>query len=119
MPIDINCCCAYYILFVIENMANSHLLWGKMGDPQKLDITWHTPNEEEKDLALNILDLFLQPSMKRLRELMDSTTIDRPTNSHELTNEFCRHLSVVRNCVIGSMVMVKDDGEIINFLNDR
>ncbi|KAG0174459.1 hypothetical protein DFQ30_004302 [Apophysomyces sp. BC1015] len=94
-----------------ESIANSHLLWGKPGNPEDLQIDWHVPSEEEKDFALEWLDTFLSPSIARLRELMsDDPDIVKPNTSHELTNEFCRHLAVVRNCLIGSAMMVGDDG---------
>ncbi|KAF7723510.1 hypothetical protein EC973_001885 [Apophysomyces ossiformis] len=94
-----------------ETMAKSHLLWGKPGNPEDLKIDWHVPSDAEKDFALEWLDTFLFPSMKRLRELMSKDpAVEKPTNSYELTNEFCRHLAVVRNCLIGSALMVADDG---------
>ncbi|KAI9033800.1 hypothetical protein CLU79DRAFT_851017 [Phycomyces nitens] len=92
-------------------MANSHLLWGKPGDPKDLAIDWHTPSEDEKNFALEFLDVFLTPSLKRLEDLISNDpSVVKPTSTHELTNEFCRHLAVVRNCVMGSSTMVKDDG---------
>ncbi|KAI8327989.1 hypothetical protein BC941DRAFT_364207, partial [Chlamydoabsidia padenii] len=97
----------------------SHLLWGKTGDPKHLNIQWHTPNVDEKDLALRILYEFLKPSMARLRQLMSNTTSDNTlVTSHELTNEFCRHLAIMRNCLIGSMTMIADDGEMNNTSTD-
>ncbi|CAO3588698.1 unnamed protein product [Absidia cylindrospora] len=98
-----------------EVMNKSHLLWGKMGDPQHLEIQWHTPSNDEKDVALQILNEFLQPAMTRLEQLMQG---DSTLTSHEWTNECCRHLAVVRNCVIGSMTMLLDDGEETKDLND-
>ncbi|KAI8099232.1 uncharacterized protein BX664DRAFT_272366 [Halteromyces radiatus] len=93
-------------------MDNSHLLWGKPGDPKNLQIKWHIPNEDEKNMALDILKRFLQPSMARLREIISFNNKDNTTNSsHQVTNEFCRHLAIIRNCVIGSMTMIDNDGE--------
>ncbi|ORZ04733.1 hypothetical protein BCR42DRAFT_474389 [Absidia repens] len=98
-----------------EVMNKSHLLWGQMGDPQHLEIQWHTPSNDEKDVALQILNEFLQPAMTRLEQLMQG---EHALTSHEWTNECCRHLAVVRNCVIGSMTMILDDGEETKDLND-
>ncbi|KAI8373532.1 hypothetical protein EDC96DRAFT_498664 [Choanephora cucurbitarum] len=88
---------------------NAHQMWGKPGDPTNLEIQWHTPSEAEKDFALEFLAEFLTPSMNRLKEMMASENASQ--NSHEVSNEFCRHLAIVRNCVIGSSTMVPDDNE--------
>jgi proteasome activator subunit 4 len=101
-------------------MAKSHLLWGKTGDPTNLKIQWHTPSVDEKSLALRILHEFLKPSMLRLRQLMsNSPDSNIPNTSHELTNELCRNLAIMRNCLIGSMVMISDDGETSDVLTDE
>lgn len=110
---------SFFFWNFVEVMNKSHLLWGKTGDPQHLNIQWHTPNNDEKDLALTILHEFLQPSITRLEQLMAGADPSVPLNSHEWTNECCRHLAVVRNCVIGSMTMIIDDGEETKDLNDR
>ncbi|RCI01929.1 hypothetical protein CU098_000361, partial [Rhizopus stolonifer] len=89
--------------------ANAHKVWGQPGDPANLEIQWHKPSEEEKDFALAFLAEFLRPSMDRLKELMEHDT----GNSHDVSNEFCRHLAVVRNCLMGSTVMVADDGIVV------
>ncbi|KAI8379085.1 uncharacterized protein BYT42DRAFT_495617 [Radiomyces spectabilis] len=94
-----------------EYMGQSYKTWGKPGDPAALEIQWHTPSDEEKAFASELLDTFLDPSLTRLQELMtDNALQDKPSNAHALTNEFCRHLAVIRNCLIGSWTMVEDDG---------
>ncbi|KAI8387347.1 hypothetical protein BD560DRAFT_321031 [Blakeslea trispora] len=88
---------------------HAHQLWGQPGDPTNLEIQWHTPSEAEKDFALEFLTEFLTPSMNRLREMMESDNANQ--NSHDISNEFCRHLAIIRNCVMGSSTMVPDDNE--------
>lgn len=85
---------------------HAHQVWGQPGDPANIEIQWHVPSEPEKGLALEFLAEFLTPSMQRLEELISQ----EPANSHEISNEFCRHLAVVRNCLMGSSAMVGDDG---------
>jgi proteasome activator subunit 4 len=89
-------------------LKNAHKVWGQPGDPTNLEIQWHTPSEVEKDFALQFLTDFLTPSVQRLNELMNAE--QNNTNSHEISNEFCRHLAVIRNCLMGSATMVADDG---------
>jgi proteasome activator subunit 4 len=92
-----------------EFMAkNAHQVWGQPGDPANLEIRWHMPSEAEKDFALEFLTAFLTPSLNRLYEIMSNESSQQ--SSHELTNELCRHLAVVRNCLMGSATMVADDG---------
>lgn len=85
---------------------HAHQLWGQPGDPANLEIDWHVPSEAEKDFALEFLAEFLTPAMQRLQELIQ----ENPTNNHQVSNELCRNLAVVRNCVMGSSTMVGDDG---------
>lgn len=47
--------------------------------------------------------------MNRLRELIAG--VDVPMSTKEISNEFCRHLSVIRNCLLGTTTLVSDDGE--------
>ncbi|KAI7863239.1 hypothetical protein BDF14DRAFT_1734412 [Spinellus fusiger] len=93
-----------------ELMDSSHLLWGKLGDPKNLQVDWHTPNNEEIDMAMEVLDTFLVPSLVRLKVLMEEDVSVKISSAHQLTNEFCRHLALIRNCIMGSCTMVKDDG---------
>lgn len=98
-----------------EFMANQHLYWGAFTDPADPKIEWHVPSEDEKAFALELLDTFYTPAEQRLRDLMAS---DLP-NSKESTNEFCRLLCVVRNCVLGSATLTDDDGFDIGNTDDQ
>ncbi|KAI9483082.1 MAG: hypothetical protein EXX96DRAFT_599664 [Benjaminiella poitrasii] len=91
----------------------AHQTWGQPGDPANLEIQWHTPSEAEKDFALEYLDKFLTASTQCLTQLMiDDKRLGR--SNHEISNEFCRHLAVLRNCLMGSGTMVAVDGENMN-----
>lgn len=98
-----------------EFMANQHLYWGAFTDTADPNIKWHTPSEEEKNFALELIDTFYTPSEQKLRELMTLNA----TNSKESTNEFCRLLCVVRNCVLGSATLTDDDGFDIGNADDQ
>ncbi|KAI8578771.1 hypothetical protein K450DRAFT_245430 [Umbelopsis ramanniana AG] len=98
-----------------EFMANQHLYWGAFTDTANPSIKWHTPSEEEKNFALQLIDTFYTPSEKKLRELMTLNS----NNSKESTNEFCRLLCVVRNCVLGSATLTDDDGFDIGNADDQ
>lgn len=89
-------------------LQHAHQVWGQPGDPANLEIQWHTPSEAEKDFALYFLNEFLTPSVQRLKALMKNE--QQSLSSHEISNEFCRHLAIVRNCLMGSATMVADDG---------
>lgn len=89
---------------------NAHQVWGQPGNPANIDIRWHTPSEPEKDFAIQFLTTFLTPVLKRLDEIMESESMQQ--RSHDLTNELCRHLAIVRNCLMGSATMVADDGVV-------
>lgn len=90
---------------------NAHQVWGQPGDPTDLEIQWHTPSEDEKNFALAYLKEFITPSMQRLNELINDPELSSK-NSHDISNEFCRHLAIVRNSLMGSATLVADDGVI-------
>jgi hypothetical protein len=63
---------------------------------------------------MEIIGVFLRPAMKHLRELMANGKDEqgRVLGSRELTHEFCRKLSVIRNFVSGIVTFVEDDGDV-------
>ena len=105
--------CLLKLAFTLEYRHNHYKYWGKPGDSQNVKIDWHIPSDAEKDLALELLDNFLKPSITRLKELMATGTDEegKPLGTREMSNEFCRHLSIVRNCLTGTNTMVYDDGD--------
>ncbi|EIE84146.1 hypothetical protein RO3G_08856 [Rhizopus delemar RA 99-880] len=86
---------------------HAHQVWGQPGDPAHLDIQWHVPSEAEKDFALEFVLHLWTPTTKRLSEIIETAP---EANSHEQSNELCRLLAVLRNCLMGSATMVADDG---------
>lgn len=88
-------------------MKRSHRLWGKPGDPRNLKIDWHVPTEEEKEMAMELLETFLVPSIGHVQELLNDQGLK---SAAELTNEYCKHLAIVRNCLLGSTCLIGEDG---------
>ncbi|CDS14218.1 hypothetical protein LRAMOSA06388 [Lichtheimia ramosa] len=94
-----------------ECMAKSHLLWGKPGDPKDLQIDWHVPTKEEIDFGMELLETFVVPSMNQVRELIsDYGSSESSMATHEWTNLFCRHLSLIRNGLMGSTCLIPCNG---------
>lgn len=62
---------------------------------------------------MEILDNFLRPTIQRIQNLMDSGTDEdgKVLSNREMTHEFCRRLSIIRNCLSGMTTLVEDDGE--------
>lgn len=88
-------------------MKSSHRLWGKPGNPQNLRIDWHVPSEKEIDLAMELLETFLVPSIDHVEKLFND---QGQKSAAELTNEFCKHLAIIRNCLLGSTCLIGEDG---------
>lgn len=92
-------------------MAKSHLLWGKTIKASDIDISWHVSSEAEKTYAIELLDGMLAPSMARIRELIsDEPNVVKPTDTHEIANEFCRHIAVLQAFLVGAACLIRDDG---------
>lgn len=92
-------------------MAKSHLLWGKPGDPKDLQIDWHVPTKEEIDFGMELLETFVVPSMNQVRELISNYgSSESSMATHEWTNLFCRHLSLIRNGLMGSTCLIPCNG---------
>ncbi|CAG8478849.1 9710_t:CDS:10, partial [Acaulospora colombiana] len=95
-------------------MKNHHKHWVQPGDPKNINVDWHIPSDPELNFAMEILDTFLRPTIQKIQNLMDHGTDEngKVLNNREMTHEFCRHLSVVRNCLSGMTTLVEDDGDI-------
>ena len=64
-----------FVLFLSNNAIQD---WGKPGDLFNLNIQWHIPSREEKLLAKDLLDMFLQPELTKLERFVDeSLTLSR------------------------------------------
>ncbi|CAG8548665.1 30916_t:CDS:10 [Gigaspora margarita] len=97
-----------------EYQKNQHKYWVQPGDPENINVDWHVPSNPELDFAMEILEIFLLPALKRIQDLMDSGTDEegKALSNREMTHEFCRRLSIVRNCLGGMTTLVEDDGDI-------
>ncbi|XP_072167902.1 proteasome activator complex subunit 4-like [Diadema setosum] len=51
--------------------------WGKPGDIHNLDVKWHQPSEEGVACIKDILDTFLQPEIKKLRDYTKGEVMSR------------------------------------------
>jgi hypothetical protein len=62
---------------------------------------------------MEIIDIFLKPTLNRIEDLMINKTDEngKVLSNRELTHEFCRRFSVVRNCLSGMTTLVEDDGD--------
>ncbi|CAG8556307.1 650_t:CDS:10, partial [Racocetra fulgida] len=94
-----------------EYQKNQHKHWVQPGDPENINVDWHVPSNPELDFAMEILEIFLLPTLKRIQDLMNSGTDEegKVLSNREMTHEFCRRLSIVRNCVGGMTTLVEDD----------
>ncbi|KAL1919118.1 uncharacterized protein VTP21DRAFT_2500 [Calcarisporiella thermophila] len=91
-----------------ELFSDHHRFWGSVGNPERPKIQWHVPSSAEIDYALELLDLFLKPSLARLRDLIEHRVL--PGSSRDITVEFCLHLTVVNSCLLGTSTLIPEDG---------
>ncbi|KAI9321667.1 hypothetical protein BX666DRAFT_1850314 [Dichotomocladium elegans] len=107
-------------------MQNSNLVWGKPGDPKNLEIDWHVPSTEEIEFAMELLETFLVPSMQNIREMIKGDLCQLGLkNTHEVTNNFCRHFAIIRNALLGTTCMIpctgfepiSDDEKLTRFMS--
>ncbi|XP_015766712.1 PREDICTED: proteasome activator complex subunit 4-like [Acropora digitifera] len=75
--------------------------WGQPGDLDNLNIQWHIPNEEEKLLAKELLDTFLQPELTKVEKFVDeSLTLSR--------EELQQCLNIIAGCLLGAAILLPD-----------
>ncbi|KAF8587302.1 hypothetical protein K439DRAFT_1645895 [Ramaria rubella] len=67
-------------------------------------VTWHTPSEEEITFALDILKQIVKPTLDSLKQLLDEEVTDQAL----WRNDFCRHLSFIRNAFGGMPTFAKE-----------
>ena len=94
-------------------MKNHHKYWVEPGCSEDINIDWHVPTDPEINFAMEIIDIFLKPTLNRIEDLMTNGTDEygKVLNNRELSHEFCRRFSVVRNCLSGMTTFVDDDGD--------
>ncbi|KAH7923993.1 hypothetical protein BV22DRAFT_1196262 [Leucogyrophana mollusca] len=86
-----------------EFQHNHHRYWGRLYRPEDVEITWHVPNEEELSFALELFKEIVEPNLVALNTLLDSTDRDAVWR-----NDFCRHLSFVREAFSGIPTLFKE-----------
>ncbi|KAF5337122.1 hypothetical protein D9611_003196 [Ephemerocybe angulata] len=81
-----------------------HLHWGKRYKPDEVTVAWHVPDDEEVDFALEIFKKLIEPTLVLLEDLLKP---DTPRNA-TWRNDFCRHLTIVRNAFAGIPTLYKE-----------
>jgi len=101
-------------LWYSKDYQNNHYkTWGVVKDYEDLDIKWHVPNDEEINFAIELIDLFVVPAQKNLKELLNNEL-----SKHENVVLFNKNLTIVKNCLKGMSLLYfeqednKDDGLI-------
>ncbi|KAF9423952.1 hypothetical protein BGZ94_008121 [Podila epigama] len=90
-----------------EFMRESHNQWGRLGEPGTDKLDWHIPSRDEIDFAIELIDVFLVTSMARVRELIQSNTIE----GKQLSIELCKSITMIKAFVAGMVNLVEDDGD--------
>lgn len=113
-------------------MTQHHLRWGQGCTREDLKLEWHIPSTAETDFVMELIDTFLRPTLKRLRDMLEAESLgdarDRDTESmdvsnsitspiktasskgrNESTKSFCKDLNLVRQFLSGMGSMVTDD----------
>ncbi|KAG1716353.1 hypothetical protein ID866_837 [Astraeus odoratus] len=86
-----------------EFQQKHYLYWGKLYKPEDVKITWHVPNTEEIDLALQIFRELIEPCLDELNKLLLAETRDAIWR-----NDFCRYLCFVRQAFAGIPTLCKE-----------
>ncbi|KAI0762664.1 ARM repeat-containing protein [Fomes fomentarius] len=85
--------------------------WGKMYNPDDVDVTWHVPSHDEIEFVLEILDKIAAPALDKVEKLLETAgkwdSVAR--------NDFCRYLHAVRS-VWGGLptFLLLGDKEVVN-----
>ncbi|KAI0374438.1 hypothetical protein BV20DRAFT_1049238 [Pilatotrama ljubarskyi] len=87
-----------------EFKANHHKYWGKLYRPEDVKLTWHVPTDEEIDFVLRIFREVVEPVLDKLHGLLEPGIV----RDAVWRNDFCRHLSLVRNAFSGIPTLAKE-----------
>ncbi|KAF8058272.1 hypothetical protein FPV67DRAFT_1786012 [Lyophyllum atratum] len=87
-----------------EFQTNHHRHWGKLYGPDEVTISWHSPNDEEIQFALDIFKTLVEPTLVILERLIGNDV----ARDEVWRNDFCRHLSFVRNAFSGVPSLLKE-----------
>ncbi|CCM01642.1 uncharacterized protein FIBRA_03703 [Fibroporia radiculosa] len=83
---------------------NHHKYWGKLYKPEDVKLTWHIPSNEEIDFTLQIFREVIEPILSTLDTLLKPGVV----RDAVWRNDFCRHLSFVRNAFSGIPTLAKE-----------
>ncbi|KAI0757264.1 hypothetical protein C8Q80DRAFT_1132754 [Daedaleopsis nitida] len=84
--------------------SNHHKYWGKLYKPEDVKLTWHVPNADEIDFVLQIFRELIEPVLDILHGLLEAGVV----RDAVWRNDFCRHLSFVRNAFSGIPTFAKE-----------
>ncbi|EMD41658.1 hypothetical protein CERSUDRAFT_110231 [Gelatoporia subvermispora B] len=87
-----------------EFQRNHHKYWGKLYKPEEVKLSWHVPNDDEIDFALEIFREAIEPTLNQLDGLIGPGVV----RDAIWRNDFCRHLSWVRNAFSGIPTLAKE-----------
>lgn len=87
-----------------EFQSTHHEQWGRLYSPGDVKPNWHVPNDEEIDFALQIFRELIEPILSNIAALLEPGI----TRDATWRNDFCRHLSIVRNAFAGIPTLVKE-----------
>ncbi|PCH33392.1 ARM repeat-containing protein [Wolfiporia cocos MD-104 SS10] len=83
---------------------NHHQYWGKLYKPEDVKLLWHVPTHDEIDFALEIFREVIEPILMTLHDLLAPGVV----RDAAWRNDFCRHLSFVRNAFSGIPTLAKE-----------
>ncbi|TFK30307.1 hypothetical protein FA15DRAFT_662249 [Coprinopsis marcescibilis] len=81
-----------------------HIHWGKLYRPEEITVAWHVPSNEEIAFALEIFKVLVIPTLEKLETLLKPGIV----RNAEWRNDFCRHLTFVRNSFAGIPTLIKE-----------
>ncbi|KAF2812513.1 uncharacterized protein BDZ99DRAFT_413274 [Mytilinidion resinicola] len=80
--------------------------WGRLPDPKKLNIVWHTPNEEEIDFAIRLFNSQCKNATTALLDLIKpNPPIKRDGTGKDWSDEVSRNLVLLRLIMSGISVL--------------
>ncbi|KAI0067819.1 hypothetical protein BV25DRAFT_1794335 [Artomyces pyxidatus] len=89
-----------------EFRFNHHKYWGKLYTAEEVKISWHVPNGEELDFALEVFKEIVEPTLGALEKLLEPGKSLRGVWA--LKRGCCSYLSFVRNAFSGTPTFVKE-----------
>ncbi|TDL28808.1 ARM repeat-containing protein [Rickenella mellea] len=87
-----------------EFRASHHKHWGKLYRAEDVKMSWHVPNVEELQFALDIFRDMIEPTIVMLEDLLK----DGVSRDAIWRNDICRYLTFVRNAFAGTPTLLKE-----------